>query len=1050
MHESFSATRPAGGLTPARATLLYAVFAALWIVASGTLLNLATADPVLLARFELAKGLAFVAVTSLLLYLLLRFWRGLVADPDEAAALIPGRRRLAGIFIALALVGPLIGFGIVRMHGPQMERETFDNLRAIADLKATQIENWITERLGDGAALTESKGFVARVAELQRSGSAKESDTIRIRLELLIKGMGYESIVLLDAAGAPVMSLGEAHSFSEETLQLTQAALADGAVRRGRLHFDADRHTHIDFIAPLLHEAAGQRRPVGAVLLHMDPARFLFPYIETWPGASASAETLVVRREGERVEFLNKLRHRPEEALSLQLPENETALPAAIAIRAGRPGSVSGVDYRGVPVLAAYRPVAGTDWHIVAKIDRDEALAPVRDLAMWVSLVAFFAVAAIGVAVLMLWRQQQRAHRLRLKAQASAVLRQSEARYRAATESAGDAIISADAAGNIVGWNPAAASLFGYAAAEALGQPLTLLMPAELQQRHLEGMARLRAGGEPHLIGKAAEMTGRRKDGGEFPIELSLARWQTDEGVFYTGILRDIAERKRTDTLLRRQKDLYDTLSQTNQTIVRCGDQHSLFAEICRIAVEHGRFRFAWLGLHDAGRNRVLPRARFGEDAGYIDRVHAVLPADDQEDGQVLAMQAVRTGTHAISNDFLADAALAPWHAEARNAGIRAAGAFPIRRGGAVIGTLNLYAAEPGFFDAEVLNTLDEMSTDISFALDNLDRSAALAAAEEQFRGLVEQAIAGIYIIQDGRIAYVNQRCAEILGYGKAEALIGADPLLLVVEADRAKTMENMQRLLDGVLRSLTFEFATLRPDGTVVDIGLHGARATHRGRQAIIGLLQDISEKKRAEEQIARYVKQLEGAFMRTVEVATTLSEMRDPYTAGHEKRVAAIAVAIGAELGYDARSQEGLRVAGYLHDVGKITIPAEILAKPGRLSPIEFEMIKGHSRAGYDVLKDVEFPWPVAEIALQHHERMDGSGYPQGLKGDAILPQARIMAVADVVEAMASHRPYRPGLGIDAALEEIARGRGTAYDALVSDACLRIFREKGYRMPD
>ena len=1050
MHESLSANRPANRLTSARVTLLYAVFAALWIVASGHLLNLATADPVLLARFELVKGLAFVAVTSILLYLLLRFWRDLVADPDDTAALIPGRRRLTGIFLALALVVPLMGFGIVRLHSPQMERETFDNLRTIADLKATQIDTWVTERVGDGIALADSKGFVARVAELQRSGSAKESDTIRIRLELLIKGMGYESIVLLDAAGAPIMSLGEAHRFSEETLQLTQAALADGAVRRGRLHFDADGHTHVDFVAPLLHEAAGQRRPVGAVLLHMNPARFLFPYIETWPGASLSAETQLVRREGDRIEFLNQLRHRPGEALPVRLPANESMLPAAIAIREGRPGSMSGVDYRGVPVLAAYRPVAGTDWFLIAKIDRDEALAPVRDLAMWVSLVAFFAVAAIGVAVLMLWRQQQRAHRLHLKAQASAVLRQSEARYRAATESAGDAIVSADAAGNIVGWNPAAASLFGYAAAEALGQSLTLLMPAALQQRHLEGMARLRAGGAPHLIGKAVEVTGRRKDGGEFPMELSLARWQTDEGVFYTGILRDIAERKRADTLLRRQKDLYDTLSQTNQTIVRCSDQHSLFAEICRIAVEHGRFRFAWIGLLDAARNRVLPRARFGEDAGYIDRVHAVRTADDPEGGQVLATQAVLSGSHAISNDFLSDAALSPWHDEARNAGIRAAGAFPIRRGGAVIGTLNLYAAEPGFFDAEVLSTLDEMSTDISFALDNLDRSAALAAAEEQFRGLVEQAIAGIYIIQDGRIAYVNQRCAEILGAPNADALIGLSPLKLVAKADRAKTVEYMQRLLDGVVQSLTFEFATLRPDGTVVDIGLHGARATHRGRQANIGLLQDISEKKRAEEQIARYVKQLEGAFMRTVEVATTLSEMRDPYTAGHEKRVAAIAVAIGAELGYDARSQEGLRVAGYLHDVGKITIPAEILSKPGSLSPIEYEMIKGHSRASYEVLKEVEFPWPVAEIDLQHHERMDGSGYPRGLKGDAILPEARIMAVADVVEAMSSHRPYRASLGIEAALEEIVRGRATAYDAVVADACLRLFREKGYCLPD
>ena len=213
---------------------------------------------------------------------------------------------------------------------------------------------------------------------------------------------------------------------------------------------------------------------------------------------------------------------------------------------------------------------------------------------------------------------------------------------------------------------------------------------------------------------------------------------------------------------------------------------------------------------------------------------------------------------------------------------------------------------------------------------------------------------------------------------------------------------------------------------------------------------MQDISEKKRADEQIQYYIEQLKTAFMSTVEVATTLSELRDPYTAGHERRVAQIAVAISNELGFDKGRQEGLRVAGHLHDIGKINIPAEILSKPGKLSSIEYQLVQGHSQSGYEVLKTVEFPWPVAQIVLQHHERIDGSGYPQGLKGEAILPEARILAVADVVEAMSSHRPYRPGFGIKTALAEIERGRGTSYDPTAADACLRLFREKGFVLPD
>ena len=190
-------------------------------------------------------------------------------------------------------------------------------------------------------------------------------------------------------------------------------------------------------------------------------------------------------------------------------------------------------------------------------------------------------------------------------------------------------------------------------------------------------------------------------------------------------------------------------------------------------------------------------------------------------------------------------------------------------------------------------------------------------------------------------------------------------------------------------------------------------------------------------------------NALMHTVDVIVNLGEMRDPYTAGHEKRVAEIAVAISAELGFDAERQQGMRVAGYLHDVGKINIPAEILSKPGKLTDIEYSLVKGHAQAGYDVLAHVDFPWPIAQVAFQHHERLDGTGYPRGLKGEEIIIEARILAVADVVEAMASHRPYRAGLGIDKALDEIIRGSGIAYDVTVVDACHKLFNEKGYQLP-
>lgn len=324
----------------------------------------------------------------------------------------------------------------------------------------------------------------------------------------------------------------------------------------------------------------------------------------------------------------------------------------------------------------------------------------------------------------------------------------------------------------------------------------------------------------------------------------------------------------------------------------------------------------------------------------------------------------------------------------------------------------------------------------------------ALRAETEKFRGLVEQSISGIFIVQDGKFAYVNPRFAEIRGFDSADELIGQDPLKLIAQADRSIVMENNRLLLNGEKQNIYFNFTALRKDGSSIEVGVHSILASHLGRPAIVGMQQDISEKKRAERSIQRYIEQLKTAVMSTVGVATTMSEMRDPYTSAHARRVAELAVAISAELGFDERQQEGMRVAGCLHDIGKITVPSEMLSKPGKLSAIEFQLIQGHAQASYDVLKGVEWPWPVAEIALQHHERYDGSGYPQGIKGEDILFNARVMAVADVVEAMSSHRPYRPGLGIDQALAEVERGRGSAYDATVADACLMLFREKGYHL--
>ncbi|MBU4350516.1 HD domain-containing protein, partial [bacterium] len=183
------------------------------------------------------------------------------------------------------------------------------------------------------------------------------------------------------------------------------------------------------------------------------------------------------------------------------------------------------------------------------------------------------------------------------------------------------------------------------------------------------------------------------------------------------------------------------------------------------------------------------------------------------------------------------------------------------------------------------------------------------------------------------------------------------------------------------------------------------------------------------------------------TINTIAKIVETKDPYTAGHQLKVSKLATTIAQEMKLPRDKIEGVRITSLIHDMGKISIPSEILSKPTKLSKIEFSLIKDHSQIGYDILKSIEFPWPVAQIVLQHHERIDGSGYPQGLKANEILIEAKIIAVADVVEAMSSHRPYRPALGIDKALEEISQNKSTLYDPGVVNTCLKLFRKKKFK---
>jgi PAS domain S-box-containing protein/putative nucleotidyltransferase with HDIG domain len=326
----------------------------------------------------------------------------------------------------------------------------------------------------------------------------------------------------------------------------------------------------------------------------------------------------------------------------------------------------------------------------------------------------------------------------------------------------------------------------------------------------------------------------------------------------------------------------------------------------------------------------------------------------------------------------------------------------------------------------------------------------AMRASEEKFSRMFQGNPVSMAVLDLDTACYVEVNAAwqRQTGYSAAE-VVGRDmwslnlwegfsPMndlaALFNERGQIDRLGGSMRTKSGVMRSALIT-------AHIVDIG---------GRDRVLTVLEDVTDRKRAESDLTRTVEQLGRLTNQAIVTISKLVEARDPYTAGHEARVADLAVAIAQEMSIEPERVAGLRVAGLLHDVGKTAVPSEILTRPGALSDVEWAMVRLHAAAGHEILSGIDFPWPVAAIVLQHHERLNGSGYPAGLTDGDIMLEARIIAVADVVEAMFAHRPYRPSRGIAAALDEIESGKGELYDADVVDACLALFREDRFIFAD
>ncbi len=362
---------------------------------------------------------------------------------------------------------------------------------------------------------------------------------------------------------------------------------------------------------------------------------------------------------------------------------------------------------------------------------------------------------------------------------------------------------------------------------------------------------------------------------------------------------------------------------------------------------------------------------------------------------------------------------------------------IPILSENEMVGLLHLADHSVDRFNIEMIECLEDIGAHLGEAFIRKRTERTLQQTEERYRTILHTALDGFMRVDaQGRLLDINHAYCEMTGYSKEE-LMSMRVTDLEAEESAGQTEAHIRNILEN--GEDRFETRHRRKDGGVIDVEV-SVRSESTDSGGLSVFLHEITTRKEKERMLRETNERLERVLRGVTETMGKIVEARDPYTQGHEEGVSRIGCLIAKEMGLTRNEIDAIEVAGLVHDVGKLAIPTEILTKPGKLADIEFDLIKAHSQAGHDILKDIDFDWPVADIVLQHHERMDGSGYPNGLLADDISTEARVLMVADVIEAMAAHRPYRAALGLDVAMAEITQ-HPEKYDPRVVSACVRLF---------
>jgi putative nucleotidyltransferase with HDIG domain/PAS domain S-box-containing protein len=486
----------------------------------------------------------------------------------------------------------------------------------------------------------------------------------------------------------------------------------------------------------------------------------------------------------------------------------------------------------------------------------------------------------------------------------------------------------------------------------------------------------------------------------------------------FATIFHDTTNRIEAERLLRRTNRALRTLSRCNEILVHADEEQQLLEDICRAIIEQGEFQMVWIGCIEDDKTKSL------SIAAQCNAETAIVADANQE----IVANVISSGEIHLERYFNHADTSSPWRRKAAEHGLASLIALPLYIDDTVLGSLNIFSNKEDAFDQEEVKLLIDLVQNLAYGIssqrvraENQRIDQAVKRNESNLRNIINHETDGIMVLDaDDTILFTNSALEKMLGR-ESKIFIGTQFGFPVISNDIS-------------------EIELINQNGDLIHCEMRVTDVDWLNKPARLVSIHDISERIRLSKEREENLKRQQDILVETITAISNAMETRDPYTAGHMRRVSSLSIAIAEQLGLDKDHIEGIRLGSIIHDIGKLYVPSEILNRPGRLTPAEFEIIKSHAQVGYDIIKGVSFNWPVAEMVYQHHERIDGSGYPNGLKGNEIAFEARILAVADVVEAMSSHRPYRPSLGIEPALEEIRKNRGKIYDAEVVDACVQI----------